>query len=138
MDYTIIGGGVNLASRLESSSTPGEILISYETYALVRDEIHCEEHGQIQVKGIAYPVATYVAEDSYDNLDRERQLIREDHPNLKLDLDLDAMSLEERNEAAAVLRQVLDRLSAEDPGGKSGQTAKKTAAHAKSTRSKSS
>jgi hypothetical protein len=57
---------------------------------------------------------------------------------LKLDLDLDAMSLEERNEAAAVLRQVLDRLSAEDPGGKSGQTAKKTAAHAKSTRSKSS
>jgi class 3 adenylate cyclase/HAMP domain-containing protein len=136
MDYTIIGGGVNLASRLESSSTPGEILISYETYALVRDEIHCEEHGQIQVKGIAYPVATYVAVNSYDNLDRERELIREDHPNLKLDLDLDAMSLDERNEAAAVLRRALDRLSAKVPGGKSGQTAKSASAEAKSTRSK--
>jgi class 3 adenylate cyclase/phosphoglycerate-specific signal transduction histidine kinase len=136
MDYTIIGGGVNLASRLESSATPGEILISYETYALVRDEIHCEERGQINVKGIAYPVATYVAIDSYDNLDRERQLIREDHPNLKLNLDLDTMSLDERSQAAAVLRRALDRLSAEDRGGKSERAAKKASARAKPTPSK--
>ncbi len=33
------------------------MLISYETFAHVRDEIHCEEHGHIRVKGIAYPVA---------------------------------------------------------------------------------
>jgi class 3 adenylate cyclase len=35
MDYTIIGSGVNLARRLEQMAPPGEILISYETYAHV-------------------------------------------------------------------------------------------------------
>jgi len=111
MDYTIIGGGVNLASRLESAATPGEILISYETYALVRDEIACEERGEITVKGIAYPVATYQVVDAYERLDERSQRIREDHPNLKLNLDPDAMSADERDQAAAILRRALDRVS---------------------------
>src|SRR5688572_9484210 len=59
MDYTIIGGAVNLASRLEHEAQPGEVLISYETFAHVDDEIECEERGQIRVRGLAYPVVTY-------------------------------------------------------------------------------
>ncbi len=115
MDYTIIGGGVNLASRLESAATPGEILISYETYALVKDEIHCEEHGEVTVKGIAYPVATYQVVDSYANLGESPERIREDLPNLKLNADLDAMSDQERSEAIDALRRALDRIG--DYGG---------------------
>ena len=65
MDYTIIGGGANTASRLESAAQPGEILISYETFANIKDEILCEEEGQIDVKGIAYPVATYRVVDRF-------------------------------------------------------------------------
>jgi class 3 adenylate cyclase/HAMP domain-containing protein len=123
MDYTIIGGGVNLASRLEAAATPGEILVSYETYAQVKDEIHCEERGAIDVKGIAYPVATYDVIDSYDDLGKDRQRIREDHPKMKLDLDLDAMSADERSEAAAALRRALDRLSGSGEGSKPAQPA---------------
>jgi class 3 adenylate cyclase/phosphoglycerate-specific signal transduction histidine kinase len=114
MDYTIIGGGVNLASRLESAATPGEILISYETYANVRHRIHCEERGHISVKGIAYPVATYQVVDNYENLDTERLFIHEERPNLRLDLDLEAMSADDRDRAAAVLREALGRLSVLD------------------------
>ena len=39
MDYTIVGGAVNLASRLEHEAPPGGVLISYETFAHVKDEI---------------------------------------------------------------------------------------------------
>lgn len=59
LDYTIIGRGVNIASRLESHAKPGEILISYETYAQINDEFACKELGEIAVKGMSYPVATY-------------------------------------------------------------------------------
>ena len=111
MDYTIIGGGVNLAARLESAATPGEILVSYETYAHVKDQIHCDEHGEIKVKGIAYPVATYQVIDSFDSLEEDHHLIHEDHPNLRLDLNLEKMSTDDRKRAATILRRSLERLS---------------------------
>jgi class 3 adenylate cyclase/HAMP domain-containing protein len=128
MDYTIIGGGVNTASRLESSAKPGEILISYETFAQVKDLIGCEEHGSIQVKGIAYPVATYRVLDSYENLGRRRRRIREERPNVKLDLDLDAMTAEERGQAAEVLQQALDMVSSEDQTSRTEKNAEEEAA----------
>jgi class 3 adenylate cyclase len=56
--------------------------VADETYARVRDQIHCEEHGNITVKGIAYPLATYQVVDTYENLRTERLFIHEEHPNL--------------------------------------------------------
>src|SRR5206468_7241173 len=86
------------------------------TYANVRDRIHCEERGQISVKGIAYPVATYQVVDTYENLSAERLFIHEECPNVRvdLDLDLDAMSADDRGRVAAVLREALNRLSSSD------------------------
>lgn len=110
MDYTIIGGGVNLAARLERAASPEGILISYETYALVRDEIQCSEHGQITVKGVPYPVTTYEVIDTYENSNHRAKVISEDHPNLKLNIDLDAISPDERKHAAQILRQALDEI----------------------------
>jgi adenylate cyclase len=67
-DYTIIGGQVNLASRLESNAQPDEILISYQTFVLVKDVVACEEKGELRAKGIAYPVRTYRVIDRHDKL----------------------------------------------------------------------
>lgn len=59
MDYTIIGGNVNLASRLETAADTDTILISHDTYSLIKDEIQCEYKGELQLKGIGNKVKTY-------------------------------------------------------------------------------
>ncbi|MBI4612565.1 MAG: adenylate/guanylate cyclase domain-containing protein [Planctomycetes bacterium] len=59
MDYTAIGNQVNLAARLQTSCEPGRILVSHSTWALVKDRFPCTEKGELQVKGIHYPVKVY-------------------------------------------------------------------------------
>lgn len=114
MDYTIVGGGVNLAARLEQAGTPGEILLSFETFAQVKDEILCEECGEIEVKGLSRPVTSYRVIDSFENLQKHRQHLREERPRFKLDLDIDTMTSEERRHAATILRRALHLLRIDD------------------------
>ena len=59
MDYTIIGAEANLAARLESIAEPGGIVLSYETYAHVRDIIEAEPLEAVQFKGIAREIIPY-------------------------------------------------------------------------------
>jgi adenylate cyclase len=117
MDYTIIGSPVNLASRLEHEAPVGGILISYETHAHVRDQIYCEEHGQVRVKGFAHPIVTYRVIDLHENLERKSRPLRADLPHLKLDLDPGGMPAEEQNAARQLLQDALARLS---PGSGNG------------------
>lgn len=88
----------------------GEVLISYETYALINDQIRREEKGSIQIKGPAYPVASYGTIGSHKGLGQHRRRIWEQRPNVKLDLALDAMTPDERAEAVEVLRKALQML----------------------------
>jgi len=110
MDYTIIGGAVNTASRLETLAEPGQILISYETFAHVKDKFHCEKHGEAKVKGIAYPVDTYLVNDSYENLSQFQNRFLEEHHSMKVDLNFDAMNSDDKHHAADVLRRALNWL----------------------------
>lgn len=59
MDYTIIGAEANLAARLESIADPGGIVLSYETYAHVRDIVRAEPMDPVLFKGIAREVIPY-------------------------------------------------------------------------------
>ena len=104
MDYTMVGGTVNLASRLEHEAPPGGMLISFETYAHVKDEVRCEERGHVQVKGITQPVVTYVV------IGLKQDAEQAGTAHLRLELDADRMSDDERKAAADALRRALGLL----------------------------
>ena len=64
LNYTVFGREVNLASRLESVSGSGRIIISYATYChLLRDDpvlaSACVEMFPVTVKGIRDAVRIY-------------------------------------------------------------------------------
>jgi adenylate cyclase len=49
--YDIFGPGVNLAARMESLAEPMTIAVSSNTYDLIRNDFHCSEVGEEDVKG---------------------------------------------------------------------------------------
>jgi len=88
MDYTIIGKEVNLASRLESQAKASEVLISEETYALVRDQVMCRDKEQIAVKGFSKPVSTYQVLDFRSELGAEQSFIEHELDGFAMCLDI--------------------------------------------------
>ena len=62
MDYTIIGAEANLAARLQEIAEAGHVVISYETYALVRGILVAHPLPPITMKGISREVVPYVVE----------------------------------------------------------------------------
>jgi class 3 adenylate cyclase len=63
MGYTIIGAEANLAARLQSIAQPGQIVVSDETYAFIRDMVVVEALAPITIKGINREVIPYVIND---------------------------------------------------------------------------
>ena len=110
LDYTIIGGPVNLASRLESQAEPNEILISRSTYALIKDEIASEERGEITVKGIARPVQIYQVVDLWKNFKKGPEQVHLQGHGFSFQMNLDALSGESKVKAYSCLEHLKTRL----------------------------
>src|SRR5262249_40005030 len=77
MDYTIIGAEANLAPRLQSIGEAGQVGISYETYALVRDTNVGRGLAAITMKGISREVVPYVVSGVLDPTGKNVQVFSE-------------------------------------------------------------
>ncbi len=59
MDYTAVGQTTHLAARMEQLASPGSILLTPSTLALVEGYVAVKAIGPVPVKGLADPVDVY-------------------------------------------------------------------------------
>jgi class 3 adenylate cyclase len=107
MDYTIIGGEVNLAARLEANADAGGILLANETHSLVKDWLLAEEREAITVKGFAKPIKNFSVKGVYDELTTKGRVIRHDEDGLMITIDSDRV---DKTKAVLALKSALAQL----------------------------
>ena len=115
MDYTIIGAEANLAARLQAIAEPGHIVVSYETYALVREMVATSTLPPISMKGISREVVPYAIEGLLDDSGRQERIFSEHLVGLDLDFDPSLVETSDAERARAVLRDALAALEARKP-----------------------
>ena len=71
LDYTVIGDGVNLTSRLEALTKTYHcpVLISEHTYAAVRSRVCCRVVDKVQVQGKQQAIVIYEAMERMESAD---------------------------------------------------------------------
>lgn len=110
MDYTIIGKEVNLASRLESLCEPGEILVSYETFSLIKDKVMCRDKGEITVKGFSRPVPIYQIVDLRRDIGAGQSFIEHETEGFAMYLDTGKISLTQKEAIIKALDRASEKL----------------------------
>lgn len=110
MDYTVLGTHVNLASRLESAAEPGEILVSHETWSLIKDVIMCRDKGEITVKGFSYPVRVHQVIDFRKELGKNQSWFEENTDGFSMHLDLEKIRNYEKERVLEALQKAAEQL----------------------------
>jgi class 3 adenylate cyclase/CHASE1-domain containing sensor protein len=110
MDYTIIGGEVNVAARLERSTKPDGITLTGETYALVKDQFDARPGEPIRLKGITREIRPYSVIYADEEADRDRQIIRAESDGMKVIVDLTNVDSRQRDQVAEQLDQIASRV----------------------------
>lgn len=114
LDYTIVGGAVNAAARLEATAVPDQIQISHSTYSLVKDVFYCRPIGDINVKGISHQLRTYEVMGEFKNLGPDQSIVSE-IGDFKMSLDPNSLDADGAQQAREALQSALAALDAKEP-----------------------
>ena len=100
LDYTAVGSAVNLASRLESAATPGAIMVSEETYLLVKQYFSFKDPKEIEIKGLLRKVKLYELEIETSVQDK---IISIHRSNFDISINRKSITQEDLSEIKALL-----------------------------------
>jgi adenylate cyclase len=110
MDYTIIGAEANLAARLQSIAEPGDIVVSYETYALVRDIVVARALTPITMKGLSREVVPYAIQSVLDSMGKNVEVFSEHLTGVDFYLNADMVDASDAKHVRNILRDALKAL----------------------------
>ena len=108
LDYTVLGNGVNLASRLESLAKANQILISENTQNLIKNKIDCKFFNEVKVKGKAHSIKAYEVLGQISGK-KDEAVIKVSRKGFELTIDKDEISNKEQ--VLEILEQSIDKLS---------------------------
>ncbi len=103
LDYTAVGSAVNLASRLESAATPGAIMVSEETYLLVKQYFSFKDPKEIEIKGLLRKVKLYELEIETSVQDK---IISIHRSNFDISINRKSITQEDLSEIKALLSEL--------------------------------
>lgn len=110
MDYTIIGRDANLASRLQNAAEPDEILISNDTYLLVRDKVMCREKGKVTLRGIGKPVQVWQVLDFRTDMGADSTWIEHELDGFAMLMDINKIKNYDKERIIKALESAARRL----------------------------
>ena len=110
MDYTIIGAEANLAARLQAIAEPGQIVMGYETYALVRDMVTARELPPLDIKGIGHSVIPYTVDGLSGSAGDDYKVFSEHGPGFNFYLDPSLLSRDAQERTRNLLQQAMAAL----------------------------
>jgi class 3 adenylate cyclase len=110
MDYTAIGGEVNLSARIQGVGPRDGVLISHSTWALVHERFKTIETASASVKGFSSPIRLYQV---LDDDEEEGGLVH--HRGIGYDIRVSAEDL--TDESRAKVAEILTSLLNQPPAG---------------------
>ncbi len=111
MAYTIVGRDANLAARLQSAAAVDEILISDDTYSLIKNDYLCAPKSPIRLKGIQHLVNTWQVMEKYTSRKSDYQRWFDyEYKGFHLLLNLDEVQNYEYPELIGVLEKMIVRI----------------------------
>lgn len=110
LDHTALGVHVNLASRLESAGQAEEILISHETWSLIKDTILCKDRGHIKAKGFTHPVQVYQVIDHRKEMGVEQSYFSQTADGFSMHLDIEKVKNYDRDKVISSLEKAAEKL----------------------------